>query len=147
MEPLTEFVLDNSVTLAWYFKDEINDYANAVRDGMAQTRAVVPSLWPLEVANALIMGERRKRSTPAQAATWLGFLAALPIVVDDETHARAWSDTLSLARAQNLTAYDAAYLELAMRRGLPLATLDKELKVAAMAVGVAIFPSQKAVTG
>jgi len=139
MEPLREFVLDGSVTMAWYFKDEMDDYANAVRDGMDQSQAFVPSLWPLEVANTVVMGERRKRSTPAQAATWLSFLGILPIVVDGETTARAWGDTLSLARAHNLSAYDAAYLELAMRRGLPLATRDDRLKAAAAAVGVSLF--------
>jgi predicted nucleic acid-binding protein len=139
MQSLKEFVLDGSVTMAWYFKDEMNDYAGSVRDGMDQSQAVVPTLWPLEVANTVVMGERRKRSTPAQAATWLGFLGALPIVVDGETSTRAWGDTLSLARAHNLSAYDAAYLELAMRRGLPLATLDDKLKAAAAAVGVSLF--------
>jgi predicted nucleic acid-binding protein len=139
MEGPTEFVLDGSVTMSWYFKDEMNDYANAVRDGMAKSRALVPSLWPLEVANTLVMGERRKRSTPAQAATWLGLLGVLPIVVDGETTARAWGETLNLARGQNLSAYDAAYLELAMRRGVPIATLDDKLKAAARALGVFIF--------
>ncbi len=139
MENLNELVLDGSVTMAWYFQDEMNDYADAVRDVLPQSQAVVPSLWPLEVANTIVMGERRKRSTPAQAAAWLGFLGALPIVVDGETSARAWGDTLSLARAHNLSAYDAAYLELAMRRGLPLATLDDKLRAAAATVGVALY--------
>lgn len=139
MGSLQEFVLDGSITMAWYFQDERNDYADAVRDGMDRSQAVVPSLWPLEVANTVVMGERRKRSTPAQAATWLGFLGVLPIVVDGETTARAWGETLGLARAHNLSAYDAAYLELAMRRGLPLATLDEKLKAAAAAVGVSLY--------
>ncbi len=134
-----EFVLDGSVTMAWYFKDEENDYANAVRDGLGVSRAVVPSLWPLEVANTILVGERRKRSNQAQAAVWTGLLASLPITVDDETATRAFSDVLNLGRAQNLSAYDAAYLELAMRRGLPLATLDAKLKAAAGAVGVPIY--------
>src|SRR5947209_7946311 len=108
MESVQEFVLDGSVTLAWYFKDELNDYANAVRDGLDRSRAVVPCLWPLEVANTVVVGERRKRSTPAQAATWLGLLGTLPIEIDAETSARAWGGTLSLARAQDLSAYDAA---------------------------------------
>ena len=139
MESMKEFVLDGSVTMAWYFQDEMSDYADAVRDGMDRSQAVVPSLWPLEVANTVVMGERRKRSTPAQAATWLGLLSVLPIVVDGETTARAWSETLGLARAHNLSAYDAAYLELAMRRGLPIATLDDKLKAAAAAVGVSLY--------
>src|SRR3954447_4177928 len=139
MEIMKEFVLDGSVTMAWYFKDEMSDYADAVRDGMDQSQAVVPSLWPLEVANTIVMGERRKRSTPAQAAVWLGLLSVLPIVVDGETTARAWGNTLGLARAHNLSAYDAAYLELAMRRGVPIATLDEKLRNVAQAVGVLLF--------
>ena len=133
------FVLDTSLTLAWYFADEADPYADAVAQKLASTEAVVPSLWPLEVANALVMGERRKRSTEAQASAFLARLGRLPIVVDEETDARAWGDTLSLARAQNLSAYDAAYLELAMRRGLPLASLDEKLKAAATAVGVGLY--------
>ena len=79
------FVLDGSVTMAWFFKDEMNDYANSVRDSLDRSRAVVPSLWSLEVANTVLVGERRKRSTQSQAATWLGFLGVLPIETDDET--------------------------------------------------------------
>jgi predicted nucleic acid-binding protein len=144
METHPEFVLDTSVTLSWFFKDEANEYADAVRDGLSRGRAVVPSLWFLEVANALVIGERRGRSTPAQAATWLGLLGALPIVGDGETGTRAWSDTLGLARSQNLTSYDAAYLELAMRRGLPIATLDARLRTAAAAVGMPLYAKPEA---
>lgn len=133
------FVLDGSVTMAWFFRDETNAYAEAVEDSLARAEAVVPVLWPLEVANALVVGERRKRSTEAQAATWLSCLRALPIVVDDETATRSWDDTLNLARAHQLSAYDAAYLELALRRSLSLATLDDRLKDAAAAVGVAEY--------
>jgi len=135
-----EFVLDGSVAMAWFFADEVNDYANSVLSNLATGRAVVPSLWPLEVANTILVGERRKRSTEAQAAAWLGILESLSIEIDGETMARAWSDTLALGRSRNLSAYDAAYLELAMRRGLPLATLDEKLKSAALAVGVVIHP-------
>jgi predicted nucleic acid-binding protein len=134
-----EFVLDGSVAVAWYFKDEADPYADAVAACFPGERAVVPSVWPLEVANAVLMGERRKRSTEAQAAKWLAYLHSLPVTVDDETSARAWSDVLSLARAHKLSAYDAAYLELALRRGLPLATLDDKLKAAAQTVGVAEY--------
>ena len=134
-----EFVLDGSVTMAWYFADESNAYADAVLTFLESGRALVPSLWSLEVANTVLVGERRKRSTEAQAAAWLGILETLSIEVDDETTSHAWSGILALARSQNLSAYDAAYLELAMRRGLPLATLDAKLKAAAaVAVGVAL---------
>jgi predicted nucleic acid-binding protein len=134
-----EFVLDGSVALAWCFPDEKAPYPQAVLDSLSEARAVVPSLWPLEVGNSLLVGERRKRSTQADTVNWLGFLVSLPIAVEDEAIGRAWGDVLNLARAHNLSAYDAAYLELALRRGLPLATLDDQLKAAARAVGVAPF--------
>jgi predicted nucleic acid-binding protein len=110
-----------------------------VLERLAQASAVVPVLWPLEVASALLMGERRKRSTEAESRKWVSILASLPIAVDPDSNAHAWSDTLDLARGHGLTAYDAAYLELAIRRGLPLATIDTKLKGAAEAVGVLLF--------
>jgi predicted nucleic acid-binding protein len=134
-----EFVLDGSVALAWCFPDEKAPYPQAVLESLATAQAFVPSLWPLEVANALLVGERRKRSTQADTVAWLAFLAALPIAVEDETAAHAWADVLTLARSHNLSVYDAAYLELALRRGLPLATLDDQLTAAAGAVGVAEY--------
>ena len=133
------FVLDGSLALAWYFADEANPYADAVAQGLATREAIVPSLWRLEIANTLVMGERRKRSTQAQAAAFVARLELLPIVIDDKTDAHAWNETIRLARACKLSAYDAAYLEIAMRRGLPLASLDNQLKAAATAVGVRLF--------
>jgi predicted nucleic acid-binding protein len=137
--PQTEFVIDSSVILSWYFADEADAYGNAVAVRLAKTQAVVPSLWPLEIANALVMGERRKRSTVAQATTFLSQLAGLPIVLDDATANHAWGATLQLARAHQRSVYDAAYLELALRRGLPLATLDQPLQQAAAAIGIARY--------
>jgi predicted nucleic acid-binding protein len=133
------FVLDCSVTVAWFFEDETEAYAEAVEDAMTTSAALVPALWRLEVANALLVGERRKRTTEAKVAKFLALLDALPIVVDEETAAHAWTTVLSLARAHGLSAYDAVYLELALRRGLPLATLDGKLKAAAQAIGVAEY--------
>jgi len=135
--PQLGFVLDSSLTVAWHFDDETNAYADAVEDTLAVNAAMVPSLWPLEVANALLMGERRKRTTAAKVGQFLALLHALSIRIDDETPTRAWRETLHLARAHALSVYDAAYLELALRRGLPLASLDDQLKKAAAAVGVA----------
>ena len=133
------FVLDGSIALAWFFEDEAGDYAEAVENSLISATAVVPSLWPLEVANGALVGERRKRTTEAKATQFLSLLKSLPITVDDETAARAWQETLQLARTHNLSVYDAAYLELAMRRDLPLASLDEDLKAAAAAVGVAEY--------
>jgi predicted nucleic acid-binding protein len=139
MDAAKAFVLDGSVTLVWGFEDEADAYAAAILDRMPELHAHVPALWPLEIANALLVGERRHRTTPADAARFLAILGTFPIIVDDETVARAWAETMHLARSHNLSAYDAAYLELAIRRGLALATLDARLKTAAQAVGVALF--------
>jgi predicted nucleic acid-binding protein len=132
-------IIDCSMTMAWYFKDEATSYTNAIRASLVTERAVVPALWPLEVANVLLMAERRKRSNHTRATKWLRYLSALPIAVDPETPFRAFDHILNLARPQKLTTYDAAYLELAVRRGVPLATLDSDLKKAAKAVGVELF--------
>jgi predicted nucleic acid-binding protein len=133
------FVLDGSIALAWFFEDEANDYAEAVENSLTSASAVVPSLWPLEVANGALVGERRKRTTEAKVTHYLTLLKALPITVDDQTADRTWRETLQLARTHNLSVYDAAYLELAIRRDLPLATLDEDLAAAAAAVGVAEY--------
>lgn len=90
-------VVDSSVTIAWCFSDERDDYSQAVLEALAHGRAVTPNLWRLEVANTLLVGERRGRSTQADTAAWLGFLSALPIDVDDETNTRVFGDILGLA--------------------------------------------------
>jgi predicted nucleic acid-binding protein len=136
---VAEFVLDSSLALSWYFRDEMDPYADAVAASFPAVRAAVPVIWPLEIANALLTGERRNRSTEAQATRWLAYLRSLPVAVDEETGDRAWSDTLRLARGHGLSAYDAAYLELSLRRALPLASLDAKLKAAAAAAGVRQF--------
>ena len=133
------FVLDCSLTVAWFFEDEMNRYAQAVEDSLSMASAVVPGLWPLEVANALLVGERRSRATEANVTTFLRLLAALPIALDDDTAGRAWQHSLHLARSHRLSVYDAAYLELALRQGLPLATLDDRLAAAATAAGVPAY--------
>jgi predicted nucleic acid-binding protein len=133
-------VLDGSIALAWCFPDEQAPYPQSVLDALGgKAEAVVPALWPLEVANALLMGERRKRSSQMDTVAWMGFLSALPITVDTEAATRAFGDIVNLARTHRLTVYDATYLELAMRLGVGLATLDDELADAAKAVGVALY--------
>ena len=139
MDATKNFVLDGSVTMVWGFEDEADEYAEAILERMPDLQAHVPSLWPLEVANALLVGERRRRITSAETARFLAILGAFPITVDDQTIANTWTDTMHLARAHNLSSYDAAYLELAIRLGLPLATLDGKLKTAAGAMGVPLF--------
>jgi predicted nucleic acid-binding protein len=135
------FVLDVSVTMAWHFEDEATVPIWQLLDRLISDGAVVPGLWPLEVANVLALGERRGRSSAARIAGFVEQLAQLPVEIDGETERRALSEILALARSQDLTAYDAAYLELAMRRGLPLATVDRELRIAADALGVVVLPA------
>ena len=133
------FVIDNSVVMAWYFEDEASDYTVSVLESLSRYDCIVPSIWPLEVANTLIVGERKGRATEARATRFIALLEALPIHVDSETTKHALSDTLQLAREHNLSSYDAAYLELAMREGVTLATQDKALKKAALKCGLKIF--------
>lgn len=136
-----EFVLDSSVTMAWFFQDEATPSTDELLDELnADARAVVAAHWTLEVSNTLLMAERRKRSTVADSSHFLAILDALPIEADQETMTRATTTALALARTHGLTLYDGAYLELAMRRSLPLATLDKELRSAARKTGVACLP-------
>ena len=139
MDATNAFVLDGSITMVWGFEDEADAYAEAILDKMPDLQAYVPSLWHLEVANALLVGERRNRIKPADTARFLAILGAFPITVDDQTVAHAWGDTMHLARAHNLSSYDASYLELAIRLGLPLAAQDGKLKTAAQAIGVPLF--------
>ncbi len=135
---MTRFVLDNSVVMAWYFEDEANDYTSAILERLAGDEALVPSIWPLEVANVMLVGERRGRSTEARSSRFAALLEALPIQADGATSLHAFSGILAVAREQRLSSYDAAYLELAMREGLPLATQDRALREAAQKCGVAL---------
>lgn len=132
-------VIDCSVSVAWCFEDEASDAADALMLTVRDEGAIVPSLWHLEVANVLLQAGKRGRISQEDAAARLEAMAALPITTDAETWTRAWRDTLALALAEGLTAYDAAYLELALRRKCPLATTDKALAEAARRRGVIVL--------
>jgi len=132
-------VLDCSITLAWVYSDETTDKVREVFELLSHGSAWVPGLWRLEVANVLEMSVRRKRHDAAFRDATLADLAQLPIQVDAETDQRAWGATLHLAERHQLTLYDAAYLELALRRTLPLATLDEDLRRAASAMRVRLL--------
>ncbi|MDD5263186.1 MAG: type II toxin-antitoxin system VapC family toxin [Methylacidiphilales bacterium] len=136
---MNRFVLDNSVVMAWYFEDEANDFTASILESLASSEALVPTIWPLEVANVLLVGERRGRSTEARTSRFIALLDALPIRVDAATSQHALAGILTLAREQRLSAYDAAYLELAMREGVSLATQDQALRRAAEACGVGLL--------
>lgn len=143
---MTRFVLDASVALSWCFPDEAGGYADKVLEWLAVSHepsepvvAMVPVMWSLEVGNALLVGERRGRLKEAQSMRVIGYLQALNIIIDDAGQERTFGITLSLAREHNLSTYDAAYLELAMRLAVPLATQDKKLLVAAQNSGVVLL--------
>jgi predicted nucleic acid-binding protein len=132
-------VLDSSATLAWVYSEETTDAISDVLARLTDRGAWVPAVWRLEVANVLEMNVRRGRHDAAFRDAALADLAVLPISIDPETDRQAWGATVRLAARHKLTTYDAAYLELAQRRGLPLATLDKELRNAATAEGVILL--------
>jgi predicted nucleic acid-binding protein len=133
------FVLDNSVALAWCFEDEQTPAIMALLDRVVATGAMAPLLWPLEALNGLLVAERRRRLEPAKRAELAGLLRALPIMLDDETADKSWEDTLRLAERFTLSVYDATYLELAQRRRLPLASMDRALRNATAALGVEVL--------
>jgi predicted nucleic acid-binding protein len=131
-------VIDASVALAWVFGDEHHDAAWQILERLSEGPAWVPTHFHLEVGNGLLAGLRRGRLTADETRTVVVALGALPIEVDLDTPGRAFSETWPLAAQYGLTTYDAAYLELAIRRGLPMATLDGRLAIAARAEGVAL---------
>jgi len=124
-------VIDSSVALAWIYPEETTDAVRQVLDLVVANGAWVPALWRLEVGNVLETGVRRGRTDAAFRDSTLADLAILPIQLDPETDRQAWGSTLRLAERHGLTLYDAAYLELAHRRALPLASLNDELRTAA----------------
>lgn len=128
---MNRLVLDCSVTMAWCFDTEANTYADRVQERLHEAEAVVPTIWSLEVANVLLVGERRGRITPAETTDFVRLLQSYPLMVDQQTSEHVWDTTLKLARDHRLSSYDAAYLELALRHGLALATLDEALRRAA----------------
>ncbi len=136
------FVLDNSVTMRWFFGDgkpQELAYAGKVLDAMKKTNALVPVTWGLEVANVIAKAEVKGLVTEARSGAFLEMLEGVDIEVDAATFTHALSDTLQLARRYKLSSYDASYLELALRSGTPLATLDEDLQKAAKKAGVKRF--------
>ena len=126
-----DFVIDNSVVMAWCFKDETSQYADHILDRLEDSAGFVPSIWPLEVRNVLLVAERKKRIGEAGSTRFIALLSELPIIVEQESPERMIKDIFALARKHKLSSYDASYLDLAMRKGLPIATLDKGLLAAA----------------
>lgn len=133
------FVLDNSIVMSWCFKDETNEYADTVLERLSEANAFVPSIWPLEVVNVLLVAERKKRLRVADSFRFIRLLSQLPIIVEHERPEIIMVDLLALARTSNLSSYDASYLDLSMRKGLPIATLDTRLIEAARMASVPLF--------
>jgi predicted nucleic acid-binding protein len=135
---IEQFVVDNSVVMSWCFKDETNNYADTVLDRLTELVAVVPSIWPLEVVNVLLVAERQKRLSESDSIRFLTLLSQLPIFVEYE-RPEMMKELLALARSNNLSSYDASYLNLAMRKGVPIATLDNKLMEVAKRIDVPIL--------
>lgn len=133
-------VLDASLALTWCFEDERRDDTEQIGLRIIEEGAVVPTLFHLELASAMLNGERRGRISAVQIDARLARVSSMPIEVDVETSKNAWTITLSLARANGLTPYDAAYLELALRLGAEVATLDDALRDAASRHGLTVIP-------
>jgi predicted nucleic acid-binding protein len=132
-----DFVIDASVTMAWCFEDEATTAADEALDRLRESHAVVPTIWNLEVANVLLIAQRRSRVSEAQVARFVRLLGSLPITTDPAPIDIA--ALLNLGRRHSLSSYDASYLELAERLGAPLATLDVKLAAAAHTAGVHVL--------
>ena len=138
-ETTNGIVIDASVALAWCFPDEASDYADGVLVALEDRTAMVPTIWSAEITNALLVGERRKRIRQPEARRFVELLKGLSILEDGQPFADTVSNVLPLAREYGLSAYDAAYLDVAVRHGAPLATLDAALQKAGRAAGIKIF--------
>lgn len=134
-----QFVLDASIALSWCFTDESSPLTQSLLKKLENETAWVPSIWPLEIGNILISAERRKRIIYADMIQFLELLGHLPIKIDDDTSSKAFHEILLLAHSEKITTYDASYLELALRRGLPLASKDNALCKAAKYLGVEVL--------
>ena len=134
-----DFVIDNSVVMAWCFDDEANAYSDGVQEALIDHTALVPAVWPLEVANVLLVAERKKRISRANSGHFIALLSQLPIEVAPTESAKVFHEILLLAREHRLSSYNASYLELAICKGLPIATQDKAIIRAAKSIQLEIF--------
>ena len=132
-------VVDASVALAWCFPDESSEDADSVLQKLKGQTILAPAVWALEVSNGLLVGERQKRLRQPEIARFIGLLGGLSVLQDCQTVSESVAYILPLARDYGLSAYDAAYLELAVRHNAPLASLDASLQKAARKAGVPIF--------
>ena len=131
--------MDNSIVMSWCFEDEGNCYADAVLESLEFVQGLAPAVWPLEVANVLLVAERKKRIDRSSVVRFLALLQGLPLKVEHEPPCRALTEIFALARDRGLSSYDASYLDLAMRFGIPIATMDESLIKAAKHCSVPLF--------
>ena len=136
---MSDFILDCSVTMAWAFEDEADRYALSVLAAFRSAEAVVPPLWVQEVANVILVAERRKRLSPEDTDMFLETLSMLPIRVESADMSPRSARLVALGRSSGLSAYDACYLDLARRLNLPIATKDDALRNAARRINVRLF--------
>jgi predicted nucleic acid-binding protein len=136
---LKGIVIDASVALAWCFPDEASDYADSALLALENQSVIVPSIWAVEIANALLVGERRKRIRQPEVRRFVDLLKSLSVIEDGQNFSEILSRLLPLSREYGLSAYDAAYLEVAVRLGIPLATLDRALQKACVSAGIKVF--------
>ncbi len=136
---MTGIVIDASVALAWFFPDETSDYADGVLVALEGQTMLVPTLWAIEITNAVLVAERRKRINRPEIRRFVALLNELTVVLDSPPVADTMSNLLPLAREYGLSTYDASYLDVAMRHGAPLATLDSNLQKAGRKAGIEIF--------
>ena len=141
---MSRFILDAAVALCWYFEDQTAAYTEAIFECLAKgDQALVPSLWPLEMVNALVVAWRQKIITSEQLESFVTDLKDLPFEVDSQGSERIYSSVLRMSCQHQLSSYDAAYLDLAVYEGLSLATSDQNLRAAARRLKVAIFDPRK----
>jgi predicted nucleic acid-binding protein len=136
---LTGIVIDASVALAWCFPDELSEYADEVLVALEGHAILVPALWSIEITNAVLMAERRKRVKQPEIRRFIELLDGLTVIIDSQSVTESVANILPIAREYGLSAYDATYLDVAVRHGAPLATLDGALQRAGRKAGIEIF--------
>lgn len=138
-----KFVIDNSIVMTWCFNDESSKYSDIILDSLENYEALAPAIWPLEVGNVVLVAERRKCLTESDGIRFLNLINELPITVQQETPDRMLKEIFALARECNISSYDASYLDLAMRNGVPIATQDSGLKKAAKRCDITLFKGRQ----
>lgn len=136
---MKSFVIDNSIVMSWFFEEEHNKKSQEVLDQLSSNQACVPSLWPYELANALFVAEKTKGIKEADSTAFINDLKTLPIVIENNNFEGITKDILSISREHRITVYDACYVELALRKDLPLASFDKDVLAVCEKIGIKLL--------